>query len=425
MARADDPVTDAAGRLLDSFRRPVTLLVAISGGSDSTGLLVALAMLCATGRYPNIKLCSCTVDHDLRPGSADEASAVAKLCARHGVPHVRRRWEGAKPATGLQAAARARRYDLLVDAARETGADAILSAHTRDDQTETVAMRAARAGKGIGLSGMADAVLLNRAVWLLRPFLDVDRASIRAFLTLNGEGWIDDPSNRNPRFERVRVRDRGTAGSSPSVENRLTFSQRAADFLTGTVVTMDGTCFSLPLPAIDTALSEPAAWRGLLLLTAVIGGRVHVLEARSATRLRAFLASGTLSRLTAGRVVFDRRRDALHLYRECRGIVPLVLPAGEARTWDGRYHVTSKAGQAFVISARGDAGEGLQGPVMRARRAAPCLNFEDGAAVTAQDATIAPAIAPYADFLPRFDLPLAQALADIVGAAQFVSPPNE
>lgn len=208
---------------------------------------------------------------------------------------------------------------------------------------------------------MADAVLLKRAVWLLRPFLAVDRASIRAFLTVNGEGWIEDPSNLNPRFERVRVRDQGTAGPSPSVENRLTFSQRAADFLTGTVVTTDGACFSLPLPAVDRALSEPAAWRGLLLLTAVVGGRVHVLETRSAMRLRAFLASGTLSRLTAGRVVFDRRRDALHLYRECRDIVPLVLSAGEAKTWDGRYHVSSKTGQAFVISARGALGKGSRG----------------------------------------------------------------
>ena len=123
--------------------------------------------------------------------------------------------------------------------------------------------------------------------------------------------------------------------------------------------------------------------------------------------------------------MFDRRRDGLHLYRECRGIAPLVLPAGAAGPWDGRYHVANKGGQTLVISACGDGTEGLQGPALRAHRAAPCLNSEDGGAVVAQDATIEPVVAPYADFLPRFDLPVAQALADIVGAVRFVSPPNE
>src|SRR5690606_131180 len=166
------------------------LMIAVSGGSDSTGLLVALATLCATGRHPHITLSACTVDHGLRASSAGEAAAVAALCVRHGVPHVTRRWQGAKPQAGLQAAARAKRYELLCDAAVEMQADAILSAHTRDDQAETVAMRAARAADGIGLSGMADAVLLDGAVWLLRPFLGIDRETIRSFLRENGEGWI-------------------------------------------------------------------------------------------------------------------------------------------------------------------------------------------------------------------------------------------
>ena len=403
-------------------------MIAISGGSDSTGLLVALATLCATHRFPHITLSACTVDHGLRPGSAEEAAAVARLCARHGVAHVTRRWAGPKPATGLQAAARAKRYALLVEAAKDEGADAILSAHTRDDQNETVAMRAARAGEGVGLSGMAEAVLLDAAVWLLRPFLGIERAAIRAFLTNRNEGWIDDPSNRNLAFERVRVRSRDEAAPVPSGEDRASLAQRAADFVSGSV-TRDGACFSLPPSAIEAALSDPAALRGLLLLVATAGGRVHVLESRSAARLRAFLASGTLSRLTAGRVVFDCRRDGLHLYRECRGIAPLLLPAGHAGVWDGRCHVANRAARAVVVSAAGETAEGdidtLRGPALRAYRAAPCLKFEDGGAVAAEDAAIRPVIAPYAGFLPRFDLPLAQALADILGAGRFLPPPNE
>lgn len=427
MARAENPVAEAAGRFLESFKRPARLLIAVSGGSDSTGLLVALASLCAAGRHPHITLFACTVDHDLRAGSSEEASAVGALCARYGVAHAVRRWEGPKPGSGLQAAARAKRYALLAEAAIAAGADAIVAAHTCDDQNETVAMRAARSPDGIGLSGMADGVLLDGAVWLLRPFLGVDRAAIRDFLTARGESWIDDPSNLNPAFERVRIRTQSRAASSlPVADERLSMAERGAAFLAGNVQASYSHVTLAP-SAVEAALADPAAWRGLLLLAATVGGRVHTLEARSAGRLRSFLASGTLSRLTAGRVVFDRRRDGLYLYREERGIVPLVLRPGEADIWDGRYSVLNRTGRPVVVSACGAAGqgEGLNGPALRAGRTAPCLKFEDGCAVETGGVTVAPVIAPYARFLPRFDLPLANALADLLGRARFIPPPNE
>ncbi len=424
MARAGNPLAEAAGRLLQSFKRPARLLIAVSGGSDSTGLLVALTTLCATGRYPDITLSACTIDHDLRAGSAEEARWVEALCARHGIAHVTRRWHGDKPAAGLQAAAREKRYDLLTEAAIEMGADAILAAHNSDDQNETVAMRAARAPEGIGLSGMADAVLLNGSVWLLRPFLLVERAVIRAFLVAHGESWLDDPSNDNPRFERVRLRQRGEAPEQAN-DDRALHSERAAGFLAGNV--RAGEAFvAMESAAIDIVLADPSAWRGLLLLAATVGGRVHALEAASAERLRAFLASGTLSRLTAGRVVFDRRREDLFLYREYRGIERAVLPAGEAAMWDGRFRVTNRSGQTIVVSPAGETdGTGLGGPALRASRAMLCLNFEQGGVVPAEEAVIERQIAPYARFLPRFDLPLANALAAIFGRPAFSSPPNE
>lgn len=425
MARAENSVAEAAGCLLNSFERPTRLLIAISGGSDSTGLLVALATLCATGRYPGITLSACTIDHDLRAGSAEEARWVEALCARYGIAHVTRRWQGEKPTAGLQAAARAKRYDLLTEAAIEMGADAILSAHTSDDQNETIAMRAQRSPEGIGLSGMADAVLLNGSVWLLRPFLSVERAVIRAFLVARGESWLDDPSNSNPRFERVRLRQQGAAtDAAHAADDRVSLSEHAAGFLTEHVRAENGV-FTMDRAAV-ALLAHPAAWRGLLLLAATAGGRVHVLETASAERLRAFLASGTLSRLTAGRVVFDRRREGLFLYRECRGVERLTLAAGEAAVWDGRYRITNRSGRTIVVSPAGDIGVAdLRGPALRASRAMPRLDFEHGGPVPADGATIEPLVSPYARFLPRFDLPLANALAAILGRTPFSSPPNE
>lgn len=429
MAHADNPVVEATGHFLKSFKRPARLLVAISGGSDSTGLLVALATLCATRRYPGITLAACTIDHALRAGSADEARWVEALCARYGIPHVTRRWEGEKPSSGLQAAARAKRYDLLVEAALALGADSILAAHTSDDQNETVAMRAERAPEGIGLSGMADAVLLNGAVWLLRPLLSLDRATVRAFLAARGETWLEDPSNRNPHFERVRIRQRGmVTDSMRSHQDRQLYSERAAAFLIENVRAENG-LFAMDAPAIEACLADPAAWRGLLLLAATAGGRVHALETASADRLRTFLASGRLSRLTAGLVVFDRRRDGLFLYRERRGIETLALPAGAAALWDGRYRIANLTGQPIMVSAVGNAeaqGDAvLRGPALRANHTVPRLKFEDGAMVPADGVRMEPLIAPYARFLSRFDLSLACTLAKILGCRPFPSPSNE
>ncbi len=429
MARAEQSVIAAAGHFLDSFKHPARLLIAISGGSDSTGLLVALATLCAAGRYPGISLVACTVDHALRPGSAEEATMVSTLCARYGIPHITRRWEGDKPATGLQAAARAKRYDLLVDAAGAASADAILSAHTRDDQNETVAMRAERSAKGVGLSGMADAVLLHGSIWLLRPFLGVDRVAVRTFLAAHGETWINDPSNLNPRFERVRIRQReGGAEHGRETADRLALSEKAAEFLVRNA-RRDQEAIALDVGAIETALDDPAAWRGLLMLAATVGGRVHMLETASAEGLRHFLASGRLSRLTAGRVVFDRRREGLFLYRECRGIEPMLLSAGAAAIWDGRYRVANAAHQPIVIRAAGHEangdGEERRGPALRALKAMSRLEFEDGTMVPDGAGFIQAVVAPYRLFLPRFDLPLANALANILGLQAFPSPPNE
>ncbi|MGQ3295331.1 MAG: ATP-binding protein, partial [Shinella sp.] len=311
----------------------------------------------------------------------------------------------------------------------ELGADVILAAHTSDDQNETVAMRAERSKDGIGLSGMADAVLLNGAVWLLRPFLSLDRATVRAFLVARGETWLDDPSNRNPHFERVRIRERGAATNPMrSFEDRHLLSERAAAFLIENIRAESG-LFAASPAAVEALLIDPAAWRGLLLLAAAAGGRAHTLETASAARLRAFLASGRLSRLTAGRVVFDRRRDGLFLYRERRGIDMLALPAGAAGLWDGRYRVANLTGQPIVVSAAGDEeAQGdtvLRGAALRARHAMPRLKFEDGGMVPEGGVCVEPSIAPYARFLPHFDLPLASALARILGGRPFSSPPNE
>ncbi len=180
------------------------LVLAVSGGADSTALMVIAARWrAALERGPNLTVV--TIDHGLRPESAAEAAAVERLAERLGLAHRTLRWTGAKPVTGVQKAARAVRYRLLAAAAQEAGAGHVLTAHSLDDQAETVLMRLARGSGLAGLAGMTRTSALDRIV-LVRPFLDIPKARLVATLEAAAVPFLDDPSNRDPRFLRTRLR---------------------------------------------------------------------------------------------------------------------------------------------------------------------------------------------------------------------------
>jgi tRNA(Ile)-lysidine synthase len=206
-----------------SFLSEPVVVIAVSGGSDSTALLFRTKEKVS----PATRLVAVTVDHALRQESAGEAAAVAALCARREVEHRTLRWDGDKPATGLMAAARLARYALLAKAATDLGGRVVLTGHTADDQAETIAMRMQR-GEGMGLAGIAPFTLHERKVWFARPLLGERRATLRDDLRRRGIGWIDDPSNKNETFERVRVR-RDLSGRTGEDSDRLIeISARAA-----------------------------------------------------------------------------------------------------------------------------------------------------------------------------------------------------
>ena len=180
------------------------ILLAISGGPDSTALLF-LAARWAKSLKQKPKLIAATVDHGLRKESKREAADVAKLAKTLGVQHQTLNWTGKKPSSGIQQGARQARYALLTDAARKAGAAHIITAHTLDDQAETVLMRMAR-GSGIGgLAGMARRSRLDGLV-LVRPFLDVPKARLVATLKAARISYAEDPSNIDPKYTRARLR---------------------------------------------------------------------------------------------------------------------------------------------------------------------------------------------------------------------------
>lgn len=213
------PAADEAGPLSDSQAATLFadlaelpgLLLAVSGGPDSVALLLLMARWRGTLRA-GPDLLAATVDHQLRPAARAEAFAVKALATRLGIPHRTLTWRGEKPRSGLQEAARTARYRLLAQAARRAGMTHIVTGHTSDDQAETVLFRLAR-GSGIaGLGGMARIAPLpvpvggGAMISLVRPLLEISKARLVATLESAGVAYVDDPSNRDPRFTRARFR---------------------------------------------------------------------------------------------------------------------------------------------------------------------------------------------------------------------------
>lgn len=193
-----------AKTLFSDLESSAGLLLAVSGGPDSTALLF-LAARWAKSLKQKPKLIAATVDHGLRKESKREASDVAKLAKKLGVQHRILHWTGKKPKSGIQQSARRARYGLLAEAALKAGAAHILTAHTLDDQAETVLMRMAR-GSGIGgLAGMARRTRLDGVV-LVRPFLDIPKARLVATLKAARISYAEDPSNIDPKYTRARLR---------------------------------------------------------------------------------------------------------------------------------------------------------------------------------------------------------------------------
>ena len=176
------------------------LVLAVSGGADSVALMLLAAHW--PGRPPVIVA---TVDHGLRPDSRREAETVGLWAAALGLRHCLLTWQGDKPATRIQEKARAARYALLVQCAKDHGADAIATGHHADDQAETILFRLVKGSGMAGLAGM-QAVMRRDDVTHFRPLLDIAKTGLIDVCARQNHPWFEDPSNRNEFFARPHLR---------------------------------------------------------------------------------------------------------------------------------------------------------------------------------------------------------------------------
>ncbi|GAA2794901.1 tRNA lysidine(34) synthetase TilS [Streptomyces showdoensis] len=188
------------------------VLVACSGGADSMALASALAF---EARKLDVRAGGITVDHGLQAGSAQRAREVADRMTALGLDPVEAVTVTVGRDGGPEAAARDARYAALDAAAERHGATAILLGHTRDDQAETVLLGLAR-GSGIrSLSGMA--AVSGTAGRYRRPFLELDRQTVRKACIAQELAVWDDPHNSDPAYTRSRLRHEGL----PALEKAL------------------------------------------------------------------------------------------------------------------------------------------------------------------------------------------------------------
>lgn len=181
---------------------PERLAVAVSGGGDSMALLHILTRCFEPGE---VALLVATVDHGLRPEAPSEAAFVADFCESLEIPHTTLRWRRDIATGNLQDQARRARYDLLAEWAKSQHTSTLVLGHTADDQAETVLMRLARASGVTGLAAMPVRRCMQ-GVTLMRPMLEVQRSDLRDYLTRAEVSWIDDPTNEDQTFDRIKAR---------------------------------------------------------------------------------------------------------------------------------------------------------------------------------------------------------------------------
>ena len=334
------------GLIRDGLPADKTIGVALSGGGDSTALL----HLCLQA---GLTVEAVTVDHRLRPESAAEAATVAVVCAALGIRHEVRVWEHGAVRGNLMDQARRTRMGLIGDWARARAIGVVALGHTRDDQAETVLMGLARAAGLAGLSGMRLA-WEEAGVRFCRPLLAAGREELRDWLRSEGIGWIDDPTNENDRYARVKAR-KALAALAPlgvSVEGLSDVARHLAQVQAALAVQVAGAANQRVAEVagalrFDAALwAEPEVVQRQVVIAGLqwLSGANYAPRAAEVARLVQAMAAGQDATLAGCRA------RAGWLMREPRAVGG---PVAVGELWDGRWRVTGPSGEVRALGADG------------------------------------------------------------------------
>ena len=353
----------------EPFKAGRGVAVAVSGGADSLALLL-LATDWALAKQ--ISLNALTVDHGLRAESGAEAALVSEWCAELGISHDILYWMDEKPSSGVQEAARSARYELLEEWCVQHGVEDLLVAHTENDQAETFLFRMSRGSGPDGLAAMP--LVSNRDhIRIVRPLLTIGRKRVEATLATSGYAWINDPSNRNTRFARVRMRDRlkrledqgiGSASIAGTARIfgrlRLAREQRISALAKNISKLFPEGYAVIDRMGLITADPEIAAAMVPALVTQ-IGGREYAPRRSRTSKLLDFLRDpDRIGTRTLGNCVISVNEGEIKIYREYGTISDKVpVRCSSCVTWDNRFLIKLRplnAPSDSVVTALGRDG---------------------------------------------------------------------
>ncbi|MBN4055819.1 tRNA lysidine(34) synthetase TilS [bacterium AH-315-J23] len=347
--------------------RSEPLAVAFSGGGDSTALL---SLVLKWNKFRPVY--ALIVDHGLRQGSAQEAELAqsrAKALGANG--HILKcHWSEGAPKTAVQENARNARYQLLGDACRELGIETLLLGHNLADQAETVLMRK---GSGSGWHGLAGIKERSRApIWpalqgvtVLRPLLSCGRIDLRSYNKNNDLQWIDDPSNINRSFARIRAREY-LAAHHDETQNLLATSKAAGETLEQEqrqISSFIQNCTKMYewgglalLPGFYADKSGQIAEALRYILPAISGEALPPSYDKRMKLARRLCASG-FTGATLGGVRIISTKDMVLCVRdlgallgraEVSAVPPLYLKPAKPDIWDSRFAVFSLQDEVYM-----------------------------------------------------------------------------
>ena len=342
---------DEIKELFAPVAREAHVALAVSGGSDSMALVhLAHRWTQQHGRAGESvpKLTILTVDHRLRPGSAAEAQTVGEWAKELELDQVILPWEEDKPLSGLQMIAREARYRLMSEWCRTHSVKVLILAHNLDDQAETVLMRLKRGAGVEGLGGIRPATSRDGII-IFRPLLGMPRARLRAYLGALGRQWLEDPSNQDQRFERVRMRKAlGEVGveaaaialSAKRVRRAFEAVLNAAYAFLDSEVSQHEEGFGEIALAALLAMSEEIRIRALWSLVRRYGDRGFV-EMSEIENLSKWLDSNAGAARTLGGCRIARGKSSLVFGREAGRISPQPVPVPHSGRlkWDNRFEI--------------------------------------------------------------------------------------
>jgi tRNA(Ile)-lysidine synthase len=348
--------------LCPSVSRSRQIAVGVSGGADSMALTL---LLDAWARRRGVALTALTVDHGLRDDSATEANVVGMWLRKRGISHETLKPCRERPASGIQSAARRWRLDAFDAWCRDHEAGSVLLAHTAEDQAETLWLRILADSGPDGLAAMQREIRVA-GLTIARPLLSVPKERLVATCRAHGQEWIEDPSNQNPQFTRVRLRrlapelDKLGLGSREAlrIAQGMSAARLAMDRYCATFLAEHGGVLAIGAAWFDGAAYSklPTEFGDLLLsrMTQAVGGAKLPPRRARVAKLAELLRSTTppVTRTLSGCLVSRHRDNRVWVFREVAACEPPIsLREGRKTRWDNRFELYWQGTGAIVLGA--------------------------------------------------------------------------